>query len=157
MAREGRRIVAHRVTAPVPRAPARVHLILAASMWTVAGIGLAVFGVWTMVLRHQAWWLAAIAVAVGAAKGRWVLRRAAVRIADRIESRGDGKCVGGFLSPASWALVVMMALSGRLLRAWPPVAGVIGPLYLAVGTALLSASITLWRRRITTVRAAIGR
>ncbi len=117
-------------------------------MWTLVGAGLATAGwVWLAHLRTVPRVLAiGGALLAGAAKARWVLARTARRIADRIVARGDGRCAGGVLSWRSWGLVAAMAVSGRLLRATSLPRPILGVLYLAVGTALLLAAITPWRR-----------
>jgi len=145
MTTERRPILASPFVIPVPAAAARTHLLLAALMWTIVGCGMAVFGT-----RHAlamasplAPWLAVAAVLIGAAKARWVLAKAARRIVARIVERGE--CLGGFLSPTSWALVAVMVVSGRVLRRWLLPPAVVGLLYLAVGTALVLASLVIWR------------
>lgn len=130
-----------------PAAAASVHLLLAGAMWTVVGTGLAVVGgrwLWRSP-SAAAPWLAAAAVVIGVAKARWVLDRAAAKIVDRIRSRGDGRCVGGFLSLRSWALVLLMVVAGRLLRGSHVARSLIGTLYLAVGTGLVLSSRIAWR------------
>ncbi len=129
-----------------PVAGVTTQLMLAGSMWTLVGIVLAgVGGLW---LRQSApsaaWWLAPAAIALGIMKSRVVLDQTALKITQRIQSRGDGQCLGGFLSPSTWALVILMMIGGRLLRA--TVAHiVVGPLYLMVGTALLISSRIAWQ------------
>ncbi len=136
-----------RVSALKPAAPARVHLLLAASLWTVVGVVLAAVGSrWTLAARPRfVALLMTAAVAVGVVKAALVLRKVAARIAARIRARGDGRCVGGFLSPRSWLLVAVMSVGGRLLRGSGLPMEAVGLLYLAVGVALASASIRLWR------------
>ncbi|MEJ2582977.1 MAG: hypothetical protein P8127_15295 [Acidobacteriota bacterium] len=129
-----------------PAAGARAHLVAAGVMWSVVGIALAGVGVsWTWESTPAAAaWLTAAAVVVGATKSWLVLDHAARRIVARISARGDGRCLGGFLSPGTWGLVMVMMIAGRLLRgtfAHP----VVGPLYLAIGTALLVSSRVAWR------------
>ena len=58
----------------------------------------------------------------------------------RIERRGDGRCIGGFLSLRTWALVALMMVAGRTLRHSFVPAVIIGLAYAAVGTALLVAA-----------------
>lgn len=132
-----------------PAAPARTHLALAALMWSVVGgvlLGLGV--VWTSTRAwHEALGLAALAAAVGAAKAHLVLDRAAARIAARITTRGEGRCLGGFLSLRSWALVAVMAGAGRLLRGGLLPRPVVGAIYIAVGTAITLSSRRLWVAR----------
>lgn len=137
-----------------PAASRRTHLLLAAMMWTVVGALLLYFGV-RWVLRTDtsyAYVQLAAAVCVGVAKARFVLAGAAGRIVERIETRGDGHCLGGFVSLKTWALVALMVGMGRLLRGSPLSEHVVGLVYTAVGTALLLGSRYLWqalcRRRI---------
>ena len=129
-----------------PAAPAHVHLLLAAVMWTVVGGTLGAFGLrWLVAEKPGALaWLIAIAVAVGVGKAHFVLSRTARRVIERIRSRGDGRCIGGFLSWQSWGLVVLMAASGAGLRRGILPRTTLGFLYLAIGTALMVGSAQLW-------------
>jgi hypothetical protein len=139
-------VMADRLNAYKPAASARVHLLLAALMWTVVGALLLFFGVrWVLASQtaHAAWLLAAAALA-GVLKGELVLRRAARRMIERIRARGDGRCVGGFLSWRTWAFVAVMAAAGRLLRGSAVPRIVVGVIYAAVGTALLLSVRRLW-------------
>jgi hypothetical protein len=130
-----------------PAAPARRHLLLAAAMWTVVGFVLAAVGtVWTVRAPHPlSPWLLPIAAALGLVKARWILDAAGRRIVERIEARGDGRCLGGFLSLRSWALVAVMIIGGRLLRAGGVDLHLVGLLYVVVGTGLLLASRIPWQ------------
>jgi hypothetical protein len=129
-----------------PAAAMRTQLLLAWLMWATVGSALAGVGVrWLWASAPVAApWIAAACVAVGVFKSRFVLDRAARRVADRILERGDGRCLGGFLSFRSWGLVVLMMVGGRVLRG-TLAHGVVGPLYIAVGTALLVSSRISWR------------
>ena len=129
-----------------PAAPARVHLLLAALMWSTVGAVLLVLGVlWTPPIRTPLTLLVLVAAAAGGSlKARYALAPVARRTAMRIESRGDGRCLGGFLSPQSWAMVAGMILLGRLLRGGVLSARVVGLVYVLVGTALVVASRVLW-------------
>lgn len=138
--------MADRLNAYKPAASARVHLLLAALMWTVVGALLLFFGVrWVLTSQtaHAAW-LLAVAAAAGVLKAELVLRRAARRTIERIRARGDGRCVGGFLSWQTWAFVGVMAAAGRLLRGGPAPRIIVGVIYAAVGTALLLSVRRLW-------------
>ena len=88
-----------------------------------------------------------IAVVVGLAKGRYVLARSARRNLARILARGEGRCLFGFMSWQSWAFVVFMMAFGRVLRHSALTAPAVGPLYLAVGVALVVGSAEIWRAR----------
>ena len=130
-----------------PAAPARLHLLLAASMWTVVGVLLLFFGVrWTLA-EHVAYiplWLA-LATAAGLLKARFVLRPSARRAVARIRERGDRRCIGGFLSWRSWMLVALMAVGGRVLRQGLLPHAVVGLIYVLVGIALVVGGTPLWK------------
>jgi hypothetical protein len=135
-----------------PRASGRTQLLLAAGLWTAVGTLLIGFGTrWTLAALgpRSGWPLVALAVGAGLLKGRFILDRTAVRIADRIALRGDGRCLGGFLSLRSWLLVALMAGAGRLLRGGLAPPTVVGPLYAAIGAGLLFSSRIAWRRQRT--------
>jgi hypothetical protein len=122
------------------------HLLLAWMMWVTVGLGLIGFGAWWMWTSAPvlAPWLAAAAVAVGALKSRLVLDPAARKVIERIRARGDGRCLGGFLSLRTWGFVVLMMVGGRVLRG-TLAHGIVGPLYVAVGCALCLSARLAWR------------
>ena len=130
-----------------PAAAVSTHLLAAWLMWTVVGLGLVAWGAkWLLdTSLTPAPWLAGVAVVVGVLKSRLVLDRAARRIAGRIRERGDGRCLGGFMSWGTWALVLVMMAAGRLFRGAGLSGVVVGPIYLAVGVALLVSSRLSWR------------
>jgi hypothetical protein len=130
-----------------PAASRRTHLLLASLLWSTVGTVLLFFGVWWMFHGHSrsAPWLVVAAVGLGVAKARFVLTRTARRIINRILVRGDGRCVGGFLSIRTWLVVVVMASAGRWLRSGPIPHLIVGFIYAAVGTALLLASRPIWQ------------
>lgn len=132
-----------------PAASARTHLLLAALLWTCVGTGLSIAGIrwsassgflWTLILL-------ALGVSVGLAKGRYALEKTARVSAARMASRGDGKCLGGFLSWQSWLLVLGMMAAGYLLRRSGVPKPLLGFLYVAIGTALLRGSRVYWAER----------
>ena len=130
-----------------PAASARVHLLLAAMLWTTVGAMLVTLGVRQALDAETfpASIVLASAALVGLLKAKFVLQRAARRAIERIRDRGDGNCMGGFFSVRTWAFVVLMAGTGRVLRT-----GILPPTILAficttVGVALLAAAIWFWR------------
>lgn len=130
-----------------PRGSARSQLFMAEMMWTVVGSILLGLGLHWIVRRYQApgWAYAAPFLVLGVVKALFVLDRVARRTIMRIRTRGDDHCVGGFFSPASWALILGMILLGQILRASPVPRADMGFLYVAVGSALLISSRMLWR------------
>lgn len=131
-----------------PRASGRTQLLLAGGLWSVVGTLLLIFGSrWTLEALGAATGALVLVLGIGAGllKGRFVLDRAAGRIADRIAVRGDGRCAGGFLSWQTWLLVALMSGAGRLLRGGLLPRFVVGPLYAAIGAGLLFSSRVAWR------------
>ncbi len=130
-------------------------MLLAAIMWSTVG---------SVLLAVGTWWtrtdgplmlvgLLAIAIGIGLVKARLVLRRSAQRISTRIHNRGDGRCLGGFISWQTWLMVLAMMLLGRLLRGgWVP-RSVVAFIYQSVGAGLLAASIHLWQSASCTASA----
>jgi len=132
-----------------PRAAGRTQLLLAAALWSCVGAALLLAGArWNLRAAGApgGFLLVALGAATGLLKGWFVLDRAALRIADRIASRGDGRCIGGFLSARSWLLVALMSGAGRLLRGGLLPLPVAGTLYVAIGTGLLFSSRIAWLR-----------
>ena len=132
-----------------PRAAGRTQLLLAAALWSCVGSALLLAGArWSLRAAGpgDGALLVALGVAAGLLKGRFVLDRAATRIADRIAVRGDGHCAGGFLSARRWLLVALMSGAGRLLRGGLLPLAAVGTLYVAVGTGLLFSSRIAWLR-----------
>jgi hypothetical protein len=130
-----------------PAASARVHLLLAALMWSLVGTGLLSAGLyWSLRTgtAHLGLVLAA-AAGLGLAKGHFMLNRTAGRIVDRIRHRGDGRCVGGFVSWRTWIFIASMMALGIILRHSPLPRRVVGFIYVAVGIALIAGAVTLWR------------
>ncbi len=131
-----------------PVASRRTQLLMAHLMWTLVGLGLFAAGLRWIVQRYGLPGLvyAAPFLALGLVKALLALDKVARRTVGRIETRGHTRCALGFLSTRSWVLVACMMAAGRLLRASPLPRADIGFLYVAVGSALLVASRTLWRR-----------
>ena len=131
-----------------PQASRRVQVLLAAAMWTAVGGGLLFFGAhWITGGRLTIAGVALLLGGVGAGlvKSRLVLDRTAAKILSRIASRGEGRCVGGFLSVRSWLLVLGMIILGRVLRGGVLPTPAVGVLYVAIGTGLLASSRIAWR------------
>jgi hypothetical protein len=129
-----------------PAAGARVHLILAATLWTCVGTGLIIAGIRWCLSAPSPWPAVLLfgGLAAGLIKGRTVLDRTATRSAARIVRRGDGKCLGGFLSWKTWFFVLAMMGMGAALRKSHLPRALLGLVYTAVGTGLLWGSRVFW-------------
>lgn len=133
----------------VPRVGTRVQLHAAAFMWLIGASILIVRGVGYLQDRYWHAWVLAVALALGIIKAHLILDRAARKAVKRIFSRGRG-CFFGFFSWRSWGLVALMMGGGILLRelvVHPGVvgAGILGALYIGVGTALALADRIFWQ------------
>jgi hypothetical protein len=130
-----------------PAARARTHLLAAALLWTIVGLGLAAAGIaWSFGSAFPWSLLLAVAgVAAGVVKGLLVIRKMADWNTARIIARGDGHCLGGFLAPKTWLLIIIMMSSGILLRRSGVPRPILGVLYTAVGTGLLFGGWQLWK------------
>ncbi|MCJ7582244.1 MAG: hypothetical protein MUP98_17155 [Candidatus Aminicenantes bacterium] len=130
-----------------PAARVRTHLFAAAALWTAVGLGLAGIGfVWCFSSAFP--WsviLSSAGIAAGLAKGRFIIWKMADWNSKRIIARGDGRCLGGFLSVKTWLLVIVMMTSGIILRHSSVPHPILGLIYSAVGTALLVGSLRIWK------------
>ncbi|TAL17006.1 hypothetical protein EPN96_07465 [bacterium] len=123
-----------------PGAPVWLHLFLASLLWSAVGVFLLYRGGAALLELSMPEGAAALGAGVllGWFKGAKVLRPAAKKSAARIIKRGDGKCVGGFLSWKSWLFVAGMGFFGKWLRGAGVSPLILGPLLTGVGLALLS-------------------
>jgi len=133
----------------MPSASVRVQLAAASLMWLIGSSILLVRGVGYVSDRHWHAWVLAIGLALGVLKARVLLDGVATKAVERIRTRGYAGFLG-FFSVRSWALIALMMGGGIALRhvvVDPGVigAGIMGALYVGVGTALLVADRIFWR------------
>ncbi len=128
-----------------------MQLTAAAVVWAVgAGILLVRGVIYVHDRSWHAWALAAsLAVLIAVPKTRFVLDGVATRAVQRIRERGRA-CVFGFFSWRSWLFVgVMMgggiAIRNAFVRPGVVGAGILGALYVGIGSALLVADRAFWR------------
>jgi hypothetical protein len=132
----------------VPRAGVRTQLTAAALVWLV-GASILIFRGFGYVLdRHWHAWILGVALAIAVIKSRYLLDRIATKAVARIKKRGTA-CFFGFFSVKSWAFVALMMGGGIAIRnaiVAPGVigAGILGALYLGIGTALFIADRVFW-------------
>jgi hypothetical protein len=137
-----------------PGAPAWVHLLLASLLWAAVGTFLLYRGGKAIFELTPLEGVAALAIGIllGWFKGAKVLRPAARKSAARILERGDGKCVGGFLSWKSWLFVAGMGFFGKWLRSAGIHPWILGPLLTGVGVALFSGALVFFGAFTTRLR-----
>lgn len=131
-----------------PLAAEHTQLVAAAGMWLIGASILLVRG--TAYVHDRYWhaWALAAGLALGVVKARLLLDRVATKAVARIRERGRAHFFG-FFSARSWLLVGTMMGGGMLLRrlvVHPNAigAGIMGAIYIGVGTALLLADRVFW-------------
>lgn len=132
-----------------PAASERTQLLAAALMWLIGASILLVRGAAYLSDRYWHAWALAAGLALGVFKSRVLLDRVARKAVDRIRARGRASFFG-FFSVRSWGLVALMMGAGMLLRrlvVHPDIvgAGIMGAVYIGVGTALVLADRVFWR------------
>ena len=126
-----------------PNASSTVHLVAAASLWTVVGLSLILRGtVWLIAIDRL--WIIVPGLVVGTLKSFLVLDRSAKKNITRILSSRDGKCIGGMFSLQTWLLVLVMMTSGIILRNSSLPKEFLGLFYVAIGWALVFSSRNAW-------------
>lgn len=128
---------------PVSR---RQRLLFGALVWSGVGIGLGTAGTrWLSVhggAWRWSWWTAALAV--GIAKGHFVLGPRAEANARRIAASAPVRPLHEAFSGATWILVAGMMVLGFTLRHSGIPWGIVGWIYTAVGVALLVGGRRAW-------------
>jgi len=137
-----------RIDRAMPRIGVRAQLVAAATIWLVGASILLVRG--TGYIQGRSWliWVLALGLVLGVIKSRFILVRVATRAVARIRARGRASFLG-FYSLASWGFIALMMGGGIALRrivAHPGQigAGIMGAIYIGVGTALLLADRVYW-------------
>lgn len=131
-----------------PLAGERTQMFAAALMWFIGAAILLVRGGAYLQDRYWHAWALAAGLALGVLKSGVLLDRVARKAVERIRRRGRAHFFG-FFSLSSWALVGVMMGGGILLRrlvVHPDVigAGIMGAIYIGVGTALVLADRVFW-------------
>lgn len=139
-----------------PRAGIRPQLFSAAFVWLVGGSILVFRGFGYVQDRFWHAWILGAVLAIGVLKSRYLLDRVATKAVARIRARGNA-CYFGFFSTRTWLMVGLMMGGGITLRnliVKPGVigAGIMGALYLGIGTALLIADRVFWHAAVAEMR-----
>lgn len=137
------RALSSRIARVLPKAGTQAQLATAAVLWAIGASILLVRGLGYVHDRSWHSWVLAIGLALGVVKARVLLDGAARKVIARIASRGRGHLLGLF-SGTTWALMGVMMGAGMLLRTLfvrPGAigAGILGAVYIGVGTALILA------------------
>ena len=127
-----------------PGVSTKTHHVVAASIWSAAGIMLMVRGSLFLYGVHQLWMLI-IAIAIGSVKSIFMLDKAARKNLSRLSDKADGACLGGVYSLKMWGLIASMIFLGWLLRTSSAPRELVGIVYAAIGWALFFSSRLLWK------------
>ena len=119
------------------------HLMLAALIWSVVGFFLMVNGFFLISLAERSW-LILLGLALGTAKGIFVLDRVARKNIKRLHGFERKTCIGSVYCYKTWLLVIIMIVLGRTLRLTVLPGEVVGVIYLAVGCGLMLSSRLMW-------------
>jgi len=117
-------------------------------MWLIGASILLIRGVSYVSVSYWHAWALAIGLALGVIKARLLLDRTARKAVVRIQQRANAS-VFGFFSAKSWMLIALMMGGGIALRTifvhpGQIGAGILGAIYVGVGTALLLADRLFW-------------
>ncbi len=132
-----------------PGVDKRVHLLLAALLWTMVGFFLlGRGGIWLLAAGKG--WLVLPALLLGSGKSLFLLDKTAKKSINRILCFGDRTCLGAVYSIRTWLLVLAMIGAGYLLRQSALPKSLLGTLYATVGWALMLSSRLAWRAWLKT-------
>ena len=132
----------------MPPIKVRIQLVAAASMWLIGASILLFRGAGYVGGSYWHAWALAAGLALGVVKARLLLDRTARKAVIRILQRTNAS-VFGFFSAKSWLLIAVMMGGGIALRTifvhpGQIGAGILGAIYIGIGTALLLADRLFW-------------
>jgi len=127
-----------------PGVPRQIHLLLAASLWSIIGIFLMTRGM-SWLTTTERLWLTIPAIIAGSLKSLFILDNSARKGVHRILELADGTCLGAVYSIKTWLLVLIMIGSGFVLRHSSLPKELLGGLYMTIGWALFFSSRHAWQ------------
>jgi len=127
-----------------PGVPRQVHLLLAASLWSIIGIFLMIRGM-SWLATTEKLWLILPAMIAGSLKSLFILDNSARKGVYRLLALADGTCLGAVYSIKTWLLVLIMIGSGFVLRHSSLPKELLGGLYMTIGWALFFSSRHAWQ------------
>jgi hypothetical protein len=127
-----------------PGVPRKIHLLLAASLWSIIGIFLMMRGM-SWLTTTERLWLTIPAIIAGSLKSLFILDNSARKGVHRILELADGTCLGAVYSIKTWLLVLIMIGSGIVLRHSSLPKELLGAAYMTIGWALFFSSRHAWQ------------
>jgi hypothetical protein len=141
-------------SAPATRPTPLLHsgvlaqIVSAATIWLIGASIVMVRGLGYVQGRSWIVWALAAGLVLGVLKSRYMLERVAASAVERIRARGPAFFLS-FFSLRAWALVVVMMGGGIAIRNLVVTSnelgtGILGAVYIGVGTALALADRVFW-------------
>jgi hypothetical protein len=134
----------------VPAAQRWVLVLLAGLVWTIVGAALVVVAIlWLVAAPEDIIAPVVIGVVTGIIIYRWGFSKIVASNLARIYSQAPGKekvCIFAFQDWKSYLTVTVMMLMGYTLRHLPVAKIYLAPVYIAIGLALLLASLRYYSR-----------
>lgn len=128
-----------------PAVKKQVHLLLAGLLWTIMGAFLLGRGVSYVHAGHSSYILVFVGIVLGFFKSYLILDKSIRRGLVRIESLPEGSCIGAVYSLKTWCLILLMAVSGIVLRHSPLPTSYLAVFCCTIGWSLLFSSRLGWR------------
>jgi hypothetical protein len=134
---------------PEPAVSRKVLVRSAAITWSGVGTFLSLRAmIWFRLSTSNVFWMVLLALTIGLLKGHYVFRKLARRNIMRIKTLSPHKekiCLFAFQAIQSYLLIIGMIGLGILLRLSPIQREYLAVIYLAIGFALIYASIPYWK------------
>lgn len=136
-----------------PAAGRKTLVLLAGILWSAVGFGLIGSGItWMKKFDYLALLSITAAMAAGGAISHFGFSPLARKNLARIYAQAPGKdkvCLFAFQNRRSYLLLAVMILLGYLLRHSPLPKTYLTPIYVAIGSALILASVIYYRRLLS--------
>jgi hypothetical protein len=134
---------------PEPAVRRRTLILSAAVVWALVGAFLSFrAALWFRSSSRAISWMVFLALAIGFLKGHFLLSRMARRNIDRILALSPHKekiCLFAFQAIQAYLVIFGMMALGIILRHSSIVREVLAVVYLAIGSALMYASVPYWK------------
>lgn len=127
-----------------PGVARKIHILSAASLWTIIGT-LLLFRGFSYLNEAGRLWLILPGIAAGTLKSYLVLDRSARSGLDRIRNFSDNTCIGAVYSWKTWLVVLAMMFFGIFLRKLSLPHSIVGTICVTIGWALMFSSRHAWK------------
>jgi hypothetical protein len=144
---------------PEPAVRRRTLILSAAVVWALAGAFLSLrAALWFRSSNRAITWMVVLALVIGFLKGHFLLSRMARRNIRRIFELSPHKekiCLFAFQAIQAYLIIFGMMALGIILRHSSVPREALAVIYLAIGSALIYASIPYWRMKFSRDRSSL--